>query len=187
MRVWWSYITSAFIISLPDTPKVCSSSPMVRLYTIAEKQSGHHVTATGLPPTVSLTISCALRVGIEYARWSPFIERPSTRLWSSSSSLATSALTNSGSSIAGIASKGSSVTISRSRSSSSDVTVAGADASDVAALWGTELVGAAVGAGADVDVGIAVVGTDVDVETAAAVGLGAVVGAGAAVGGGDVG
>ena len=56
-----SYITRAFMMSLPDTPRfiVCSSSS--RPYTMAVKQSGHQVTAIGSPPTTSLTISWPLR------------------------------------------------------------------------------------------------------------------------------
>ena len=76
--VWWSYITSAFMMSLPDTPKVCSSPLISRPYTMAEKQSGHHVTATGTPPTTSLTISCLLNILTEYALLSPLMESPST-------------------------------------------------------------------------------------------------------------
>ncbi len=55
---WWSYMTSAFMISLPDTPKVCSWPSISRAYTMPVKQRGHQVTAMALPPTVSLTISC---------------------------------------------------------------------------------------------------------------------------------
>ncbi len=60
MSVCRSYMTSAFMISLPDTPKVWVVSPMLRAYTMPVKQRGHQVTATGLPPTVSFTISWRL-------------------------------------------------------------------------------------------------------------------------------
>jgi len=53
------------MISFPDTPKVCSSPSIVRAYPMPVKQSGHHVTAVGTPPTVSLTISRPLRNGME--------------------------------------------------------------------------------------------------------------------------
>ena len=45
------------MISLPETPKVSTLPSISRAYTMPEKQSGHHVTAIGLPPTVSFTIS----------------------------------------------------------------------------------------------------------------------------------
>ena len=58
-------MTRTFMISLPDTPNVYSLPLMMRLYTIAEKQSGHQVTAIFRPPTVSLTISWELSIGTE--------------------------------------------------------------------------------------------------------------------------
>ena len=58
-------MTSAFMISLPDTPKVRTSSFTVRAYTMPVKQRGHQVMATGTPPTVSLTISWLLRNAVE--------------------------------------------------------------------------------------------------------------------------
>ena len=60
-----SYITRAFMMSLPDTPNVSVSAFTVRAYTMPVKHSGHHVTATGSPPTVSLTISWPLRNAVE--------------------------------------------------------------------------------------------------------------------------
>ncbi len=57
VSVWWSYITRAFIMSLPDTPKVWVLPSSSRAYTMPVKHRGHQVTATGTPPTVSLTIS----------------------------------------------------------------------------------------------------------------------------------
>ena len=64
LRVWWSYMTRTFMISLPETPKVWTAPSISRAYTMPEKQSGHQVTATGWPPTTSLTISCRLRTEI---------------------------------------------------------------------------------------------------------------------------
>ena len=49
-------------MSLPETPKVWTFPSISRPYTMAEKQSGHQVTATGMPPTTSLTISCRLNI-----------------------------------------------------------------------------------------------------------------------------
>ncbi len=65
-------------MSFPETPKF-SVCPFTSLeYPIPVKQSGHQVTATGLPATTSLTISCRLSSGTEYALASPSISIPST-------------------------------------------------------------------------------------------------------------
>ena len=62
--VWRSYMTMAFRISLPETPKVRVRPSNSRAYTMPVKQSGHQVTAIGLPPTVSFTISRLLRKAV---------------------------------------------------------------------------------------------------------------------------
>ena len=74
------------------------------------------MTAIGLPPTTSFTISCLLSNGTEYARASPSISTPSTSSSGPYSSPACSAETNKGLEIDGMASGGRSVTISYSRS-----------------------------------------------------------------------
>lgn len=53
------------MISLPDTPKSWTWPLIVLAYPTPVKQSGHHVTATGTPPTSSFTISCRLSMGTE--------------------------------------------------------------------------------------------------------------------------
>ncbi len=134
--------------------------------------------ATGSPPTVSLTISYELSVGIEYARWSPFMDKPKTRSSASSFSSAASAVTNSGLSMAGMASNGRSVTMFNSRSSLAVET--GGDASEDA---GGAAVGGATVALADVGVGGAAVGGGAVGAGGATVALTAV-GAGGKVGDG---
>ena len=111
-----SNMTSAFMMSLPETPK-SRTWPFTSLeYPTPVKQRGHHVTAIGLPPTTSFTISCLLSNGTEYARASPSISTPSTSSSGPYSSPASSAETNEGLEIDGMASGGRSVTISYSRS-----------------------------------------------------------------------
>ena len=103
-------------MSLPDTPK-SRTWPFTSLeYPTPVKQRGHHVTAIGLPPTTSFTISCLLSNGTEYARASPSISTPSTSSSGPYSSPASSAETNEGLEIDGMASGGRRVTISYSRS-----------------------------------------------------------------------
>ena len=64
--VWRSYITRSECRSLPVVPKVrrtdAPSGPVTcAAKTMAALHSGQKVTATGVPPTVSLTISCQVR------------------------------------------------------------------------------------------------------------------------------
>ena len=55
-----SYMTRSELRSLPVVPKLKVRPGIRRSKTTEELQSGHHVTAIGVPPTVSLTISCQI-------------------------------------------------------------------------------------------------------------------------------
>ena len=56
-----SYMIMSELRSLPDTPKLNTCPFTRRSKVIPELHNGQKVTATGIPPTVSFTISCHVR------------------------------------------------------------------------------------------------------------------------------
>jgi len=57
-----SYMTRSELRSFPVVPKLNVRPPTRRSNATEELHNGHQVTAMGVPPTVSLTISCQIRM-----------------------------------------------------------------------------------------------------------------------------
>ena len=94
LAVLWSHHVMAFMKRTPSLPNVSTLPSSRRSWTSPVKQMGHHVTSTGTPPIMSLTIS-RLRINpIGNALDSPLMETPMTS--SSGTSLASPVVTYSG-------------------------------------------------------------------------------------------